>query len=138
MHFVVRDRNHRVVFESGAVNPDGAVTTGLLSAARYLKDNRVLPHGFGKRTAQPDIAVHGSALDDPDFTDAGDRVLYSVPVTAAAGPFEVEAELLYQPIGYRWAQNLKKYNGAAEARRFTTYYDAMAPAATATLARATR
>jgi hypothetical protein len=56
----------------------------------------------------------------------------------AEGPFEVEAELLYQPIGYRWAQNLKRYNGADEPRRFTTYYDAMASAATATLARAKR
>jgi hypothetical protein len=177
VHFVVRDRNHRVVFESGAVNPDGsirgndndadvtkfeahytelrsadevqiyesilgdmngAVTTGLLSAARYLKDNRLLPHGFDKRTAEPDIAVRGSALDDPDFTDAGDRVRYSVPVMAVEGPFEVEAELLYQPIGYRWAQNLKSYNSAAEPRRFTTYYDAMASSATATLARASR
>jgi hypothetical protein len=177
VHFVVRDRNHRVVFESGAVNEDGsirgndndadtakfeahhaelrsaddvqiyesilgdvngAVTTGLLSASRYLKDNRLLPHGFDKRTAQPDIAVHGSALEDPDFTDAGDRVRYSVPLMGAEGPFEVEAELLYQPIGYRWAQNLKKYNAAAEPRRFTTYYDAMASASTATLARAKR
>ena len=45
-------------------------------ASRYLKDNRLLPHGFDKRTAEPDIAVHGAALDDPDFTGAGDRVRY--------------------------------------------------------------
>ncbi|MEO8078049.1 MAG: hypothetical protein ABI818_17105 [Acidobacteriota bacterium] len=177
VHFVVRDRNHRVVFESGAVNPDGSisgndndadqaafephyaeirsadhvqiyesvlgdvsggVTTGLLSGSQYLKDNRLLPHGFDKRTAEPDIAVHGAALEDPDFTGGGDRVRYSVPLQSAEGPFEVEAELLYQPIGYRWAQNLKAYNGAAEPKRFTTYYDSMAAASTATLARARR
>jgi hypothetical protein len=61
-----------------------------------------------------------------------------VPVAAADGPFEVEAELLYQPIGHRWAQNLKSYSSAAEPRRFMGYYDAMADGATATLARARR
>jgi hypothetical protein len=61
-----------------------------------------------------------------------------VPVTAADGPFQIEADLRYQPIGYRWAQNLKPYTSAAEPRRFTTYYDAMATAATATLAHANR
>ena len=48
----------------------------------------------------------------------------------------MQAELLYQPIGFRWAQNLKGYSQASEPRRFTEYYDAMAGGATATLARA--
>jgi hypothetical protein len=177
LHVVVRDANGRIVFESGALNPDGsvrgndndadastfephyteihspdevqiyesvmgdangAVTTGLLTAVRYLKDNRLLPHGFDKRTAEPDVAVHGGALDDPDFTGAGDRVRYAVPVGNGQGPFTVDAELLYQPIGYRWANNLKKFDQAAEPRRFTGYYDAMASASTAVLAHARR
>ena len=50
----------------------------------------------------------------------------------------IEAELLYQPIGYCWANNLKVCDQASEPRRFTTYYDAMAVAATTTLARSTR
>jgi hypothetical protein len=50
----------------------------------------------------------------------------------------VPAELLYQPIGYRWANNLKAYGKEAEPRRFTGYYDAMAAGATAVLARAER
>ena len=63
---------------------------------------------------------------------------YSVDLANAQGPFVVEAELLYQPIGYRWAANLKAYGQAREPLRFTGYYDAMAATATATLARATR
>jgi hypothetical protein len=114
------------------------VTTGLLTGVQYLKDNRILPRGFDKRSAEPDIAVHGAALEDPDFAGASDRVRYTVAVSADAGPFTVAAELLYQPIGYRWANNLKKYDGAAEPRRFTGYYDAMSSASAATLARATR
>jgi hypothetical protein len=126
------------IYESILGDTDGKVTTGLLSASQYLKDNRLLPHGFDKRTAEADIAVHGGARDDEDFTGGSDHVRYAIPVTPGNGPFRVEAELLYQPIGFRWAQNLKQYTTAAEPKRFTTYYDAMAGAATATLARASR
>jgi len=125
------------IFESILGDANGHVTTGLLNGVRYLKDNRVLPQGFDKRTAEPDIAVHGEAADDPGFTGGTARVRYSVPVHGD-GPFTVEAELLYQPIGFRWAQNLKSYNSAFEPRRFTGYYDEMARGATATLARAAR
>jgi hypothetical protein len=123
------------IYEDILGDANGAVTTGLLNGVRYLKDNRVLPRGFDKRTAGPDVAVHGTALDDPDFVAAGDRVRYAVPVGSATGPFTVIAELLYQPIGFRWATNLNAYD-AAEPQRFTGYYAAMAPAATTTLATA--
>jgi hypothetical protein len=123
------------IYESILGDRSGAVTTGLLNAVGYLKDNRLLPRGFDKKTAEADVAVHGGALDDPDFTAAGDRVRYSIPLNGAAGPYTVSAELLYQPIGFRWANNLKSYD-AAEPRRFTSYYDAMAGASTTTLARA--
>ena len=45
---------------------------------------------------------------------------------------------MYQPIGFRWAQNLKPYTQAPEPRRFTEYYDAMAAGTAAVLARASR
>jgi len=48
----------------------------------------------------------------------------------------VEAELWYQPIGYRWANNLKPYDSAAEPRRFNRYFDEMGPATAVALARA--
>ena len=121
------------VYETILGDPGGKVTTGLLTGVRYLKDNRLLPHGFDKKTAGHDIAVIGAALDDLNFTGAGDRVRYRVPVTGPA-PYNVEAELLYQPIGYRWASNLKSYE-AAEPQRFNRYYDALSSAATVHLVR---
>jgi hypothetical protein len=138
-HYVeVRSPGQVQVYESIIGDASGRVTTGLLTGVRYLKDNRLLPGGFDKRTADPDIAVIGGALDDPDFAGASDRVTYSVSVGGAQGPFVVEAELLYQPIGYRWANNLKAYDKEPEPHRFTGYYDEMAAASTATLARARR
>ena len=133
----IRNADHVQIYETIIAGADGTVTTGLLKGLRYLKDNRLLPRGFDKRTAEPDIAVHGAAVDDRDFVGAGDRVRYSVDLANARGPFVVEAELLYQPIGYRWATNLKVYGQAREPRRFTGYYDAMAASATTALARAT-
>jgi hypothetical protein len=100
-------------------------TTGLLFATHYLKDNRLLPRGFDKATADKDIGVYGAAAQDPDFTGDGDRVRYSVDVPAGVGPFQVDVELLYQPIGFRWAHNLEKYD-APEPKRFVNYFNAAA------------
>ena len=134
---IVRSAGEVQIYESVMGDTQGTVTTGLLNASQYLKDNRLLPKGFDKRTAEPDIAVHGGAFEDADFTGGGDRVRYSIDLAGASGPFTVETELLYQPIGFRWAQNLKSYTQASEPRRFTEYYDAMAGGTTAVLARAT-
>jgi hypothetical protein len=164
LHIAVRDRQGRMVFESGAATDAGSIqgndndvdplkyephyeqitaadqvqiyepilgdannqpTTGLLFATHYLKDNRLLPRGFDKATADKDIGVYGAAAQDPDFTGDGDRVRYSVDVPAGAGPFQVDVELLYQPIGFRWAHNLEKYD-APEPKRFVNYFNAAA------------
>ncbi|MBE7452086.1 MAG: hypothetical protein HS111_25355 [Kofleriaceae bacterium] len=113
------------IYEAILGGPDGAVTTGLLTAVTYLKDNRLLPAGFDKPTAPPEVAVQGAALADPDFGAGADRVRYAIGIGDATGPFTFEVELWYQPIGYRWADNLRAYD-AFETRRFVTYYDAMA------------
>jgi len=175
LHVTVRDRLGNVLFESGALHPDGSiegndndtdptrfephyseitrpdeveiyeailadpagkVTTGLLTGLRFIKDNRLLPHGFDKRTAEGDVAVHGKAETDPDFMGGGDTIRYSVAVGGAEAPFQVEAELWYQPVGYRWAMNLKPYD-AAEPKRFVGYYEAMASGSAVILVRTT-
>lgn len=174
IHFTVRDRDGRPVFESGAAASSGLIegndndadatkyephydeitrpdqvqiyesvlgdtnnvpTTGLLTATHYLKDNRLLPRGFDKMTADADIGVYGNAMQDPNFASSGDRVHYSVAVPAGAGPFTITAELLYQPIGYRWAHNLEKYD-APEPKRFVGYYNALSGSSWVAVARA--
>jgi hypothetical protein len=92
----------------------------LLYGVRYLKDNRLLPAGFDKSSADADVAVQGEALGDPDFGGGGDRVRYRLGVSGGAG-LTVEAELLFQSIGYRWAENLTAFP-AVETDRFVGYY----------------
>jgi hypothetical protein len=114
---------------------EGKVTTGLLSAVSYYKDNRLLPTGFDKSTAAKEIAVIGDAAEDPNFNDRGSVVLYSVPVGNSAGPYSIQAELLYQPIGFRWAHNLKPYGSATEPKRFVDYFSGIASSSAVTLAK---
>jgi hypothetical protein len=113
------------IYESIMAGPDGAVTTGLLTAVRYAKDNRILPRGFDKRTADKDIAVIGDAIGDQDFIGGADRIRYSVPIGDAQSPFRTTVELWYQPIAFRWAMNLTRYD-AMEPQRFVGYYQQMA------------
>src|SRR5262245_57492302 len=149
LHVTVKDRNNNVIFESGALNPNGSIegndndtdrtrferhysqinardqvqiyedimvgpdnmpTTGLLTAIRFIKDNRLLPEGFEKAAAEPRIAPQGEAVNDDNFRGGSDTVRYSIAVGNAQGPYQVEAELWFQPISYRWADNLKRYN----------------------------
>jgi hypothetical protein len=135
-HYVeVRDPDQVQIYESMMVDADGAITTGLLKGVRYIKDNRLLPRGFTKTSAASDIAVVGAASDDVDFVGGNDRTRYSVPVTGADGPFQVEVELRFQPISFRWAANLKPYE-SSETKRFVQYYETMSPASSAVLAAA--
>jgi hypothetical protein len=176
LHVTVRDRPGGVIFESGAVQPDGSVagndndrdprtlephyeeiqrsdqvqiyesvmsdsdgrpTTGLLSGVRYLKDNRLLPRGFDKARAEAWIASVGEASKDSDFSGSGDRVRYSIALANAEGPIQVEVELRFQVIGFRWAESLKPYQ-SEETSRFVKYYESMASSSSEVLATASR
>jgi len=130
----IREPDQVQIYESVMGDSAGVPTTGLLNGIGYLKDNRLLPRGFDKATAESDIRVIGGAADDGDFTGGSDRVRYSI-AAAGEGPFQIDVELRFQPIGFRWAQNLKPYD-APETARFVNYYDSMASGSSETLARA--
>jgi hypothetical protein len=125
-HYLAIDSPDQVqIYEAIMGNSDGEVTTTLLRGASYMKDNRLLPSGF--ETVDPDIAVNGQAAEDLDFRGGGDRVQYDVPLAPGSaggpnppGPFSVTVELLYQPISYRWIDNLRQYS-APEIDRFLAY-----------------
>jgi hypothetical protein len=110
------------IYEGILAAAENKVTTVLLSAVRYIKDNRLPPKGFDKGTAQDDIAVQGAAFEDSDFTGGGDTVLYRISVEGREGPFTIEAALWYQPIAYRWAHNLQQQT-AEKIDRFLSYYN---------------
>lgn len=124
-HYAQIDQADQVqIYESVMGDPAGRVTTGLLSGARYLKDNRLLPRGFNKAGATADVAVHGEAASDADFAAGRDRVRYVVNAAPSSGELTVTATLWFQPIGFRWADNLRGYD-STETNRFVRYYQSM-------------
>jgi hypothetical protein len=112
------------IYEAILRDTQSEVTTRLLRAAAYLKDNRLIPSGFEKGAPIEDIAVRGRARDDVDFLDGADQIQYSMSYESAAGPLTLTVELLYQSVGYRWAENLRGREGEV-IERFTQYYDAV-------------
>jgi hypothetical protein len=110
------------IYESIMEDTDGEVTTILLRAAGYAKDNRLLPVGFDPAAADPDFAVYGAATEDEDFAGGGDQVRYVIDLDDASGPFNVTVELLYQSISFRWVEKMRGYD-VEEAQRFLSYVD---------------
>jgi hypothetical protein len=123
------------IFESILGDATGHVTTGLLTATGYLKDNRILPAGFDKATASADIAVRGEAATDPEFKGGSSTTPYQIPAKGSSGPFKIAVELLYQPIGYRWALNLAPFQ-ADETQHFVKYFEQVGPNSAVVLAHA--
>ncbi len=124
-HYDVIDAADQVqIYEPILGNTDGAVTTTLLRAAAYLKDNSILPLGYDSASAPADVGVYGVATDDANFAPGGDQVQYVVDLGDAAGPYTVKVELLYQSIGFRWADNFRE-DDTPEAAQFLQFYDAM-------------
>ena len=121
-HYLVIDSPDQVqIYEGVMGNTEGQPTTTLLAGATYLKDNRLLPAGFDKGAAQPDIAVSGAAVDDTDFEAGRDTTRFTIGLGDAQGPFTITAELLYQTVGYRWVENMRQHD-APEPTRFLEYY----------------
>jgi hypothetical protein len=121
-HAQVTSADQVQIYESIMVDRAGRPTTGLLTAVGYGKDNRLLPRGFDKDSADAAIAVHGEAERDSDFIGGGDRVRYRVELPRSPDGAQIEVRLLFQPVGYRWAQNLRSYD-APETSRFVRYFD---------------
>ena len=150
LHVVVRDANRQVVFESGALRPDGSVegNDNDADAAKfephYTRDpqpdqvqiyeidhrgrERRGDHGAADGGAVPEGQPPAAArLRQADARTRTSRCIGEAAGrsrtsrtrgtgcgtpsrSSGQGPFAVEAELLYQPIGFRWADNLRKYD----------------------------
>lgn len=132
---VIHEPGQVQIYEPILEDASGEVTTALLEAKGYRKDNRLLPRGFDKTSAGADFAVYGAAAEDADFAAEGDTVRYSLDLPETSGELTLSVELLYQSIGYRWAENLRRHQ-ASEIARFVNAYEHL-PNAPVVVAQAT-
>lgn len=94
------------IYETILQSTENALTTDLLLAARYIKDNRLLPPGYEKDSPYVDLAPHGRAVEDEDFDLGLDTVELIASVGEAAGPFTLRVELLFQPVSFHWLTDM--------------------------------
>lgn len=131
----IADPDDVQIYESVMADSEGAPTVSVLAAARYLKDNRLLPKGWqGDHPSAVDIQPIGVDGDD-SFTGGGDVVTYAVQAPAAAGPYTVEAALQFQSLSPRFIAELLMVEVEA-VRDFEFYWRQIDPSPT-TLATAT-
>ena len=94
LDLVTRDDEVQI-YESVPGDASGAIARDVVAATSYLKDNRLLPDGWGAGGTGAAITAPVGVSSDGNF-GSSDSVTYRVP--AAAGPLTVEVELLYQTL----------------------------------------
>ncbi len=109
------------IYESVMEDTDGEVTYTLLRAARYKKDNRLLPEGFDKQQASDDIKVVGQARSDGNFVGGSDIVFYDLK-GFPDGKYDVEVHFRYQTISYPAAFDLFQDRSGPFTNRFLSMY----------------
>jgi hypothetical protein len=110
------------IYEGVMLNTDNEVTYTLLRAAKYAKDNRLLPKGFQKSAVPAEIGVFGRALEDENFSGGSDQVTYRISTTGQKGPFTVTARLLFAAVSYPFVKDLEKDQELFEVNRFMQFY----------------
>ena len=96
-------------WESLMADAHGGLTSVLLRAAKWDKNNRLLPHGW--RADHPDASASAprGVGGDPDFVAGRDRLELALGLGEVKADLRVEAELLYQPLSARYLAELMKY-----------------------------
>lgn len=121
-HFDRIERADQVqVYEMISADESGRMTTSLMSMARRMKDNRLLPRGWKSVGPHaPDTHPIGTEGDD-DFSAPFDTVTYDVPIPETDGALLLIASLRYQSIPPAWAASLAD-SKTPEAARFLRMY----------------
>jgi len=100
----ITSENQVQIYEPVMLNDEGDVTYTLLRAVEYAKDNRLLPAGFDKSNADPDIGVYGTAATDLNFIGGSDQIVYEISDVPNAE--SVTVELLFQALSYPFVNDL--------------------------------
>ena len=131
----ITDSSQVAIFETVLADTNGNITHTLLQAAQYLKDNRIPPVGFTNAAAESieSQTIPVGVAGDTDFNCVGsvegcgaDTVHYQVDIgDRQAGPFSVEARLLYQATQPGFVDGM--HTDGDRVNRFKVMYDAVPP-----------
>jgi hypothetical protein len=129
---VINDEEQVAIYETVLGDINGNITHTLLQGAQYLKDNRIPPAGFINANTTEAQTIPAGVDGDEDFncvsTAEGcgaDTVHYQVDISGQAGPYIVEAELLYQATQPAFVDGM--HNTGERVNRFKVMYDRVPP-----------
>ncbi|MBI4773182.1 MAG: hypothetical protein HY788_03195 [Deltaproteobacteria bacterium] len=124
-HYDLIDSPEKVqIYEAITMDTENNVTYTFLRGKEHIKDNRLLPRGFDKAGASPEIQVHGEASEDWNFVGGSDRVTFRASTAGLPGPFSVRAEILYSSISHAFLKDLNSLQGKSGLiRRFGRLYE---------------
>ncbi|UCF39215.1 MAG: hypothetical protein JSU96_10390 [Acidobacteriota bacterium] len=112
------------IYEGIMENTEEEVTYTLLRAARFAKDNRLLPYGFDKGSVEDDVKPAGACLEDPNFIGGEDEVTYIADIhDVPISHLMIRVELLDQTLSYRFIQDLFQDSGDSIVSRFHSMYE---------------
>jgi hypothetical protein len=94
------------IYQAVMADLSGQPTYRLLRGASFLKDNRLLPRGWSSLHQNVPLIAPAGVEGDTDYTTEGDRVTFEIDVSSTSGPYIIEAQLLYQTLGNRWAEEI--------------------------------
>ncbi len=123
-HMVIDSFDQIQIYQSIMGDVSGKKTSTLLSAAIYLKDNRLPPKGY-QRTGQMAsfTGIKGKAATDMNFNAAGtqegsgtDIVTYDIDLNDALFPLTIKVKLLYQSSSPQFLDNLLQDDSPAISR----------------------
>ncbi len=122
-HYQTIQRPDQVqVYEAVMGDIGNRMTLRLLHAARYLKDNRLLPDGMSRDVADAEIRPVGVATD-ADFGSGRDQLTYMIAAGSARVPLSINVELLYQAAPPRLVAGLSVAS-SSETAHFAALYEA--------------
>jgi hypothetical protein len=105
-HTAITDDAQVQVYEAVLADLAGDPTFLLLRGAGFAKDNRLLPAGWSNANMNIDLIRPVGTDADPDYTSGGDTVAWTVDVAGGTPPFQINADLYYQTLSSRFAEEL--------------------------------
>lgn len=130
-HTVINSPDQVQIYQAVMGDVSGKRTHTLLNAARYLKDNRLLPKGYRQDGPMTEFTKpYGRVVDDNNFNQQDsqqntgcDRITYAVALKDVHYPLTIKAQLLYQSSSQNFIHNLLEDQSPAIARFKTLYAD---------------
>lgn len=104
----IRRSDEVATFEAVMADAEGQPTHLMTRGGSWYLDDRLLPEGWTSEHRE----AHRTApagFQDEDFLGGSDRVHFSLPPSALWAAC-IEVELLYQPVGARWAAELAAWD----------------------------